>query len=199
VPELVPREVAVGARRLPLLIPPDAEALLDEEAFEHEEFLPYWAELWPSGIALAEAVAAEPPRGLVLELGCGLGLPSLVAALAGADVVATDWAPDAIALLERNAARAGATLTARRWSWTEDPAPLGGPFALVLAADVLYERRNAPQVRTALDAVVAPGGQAWIAEPGRPGAADFFRAAEDAWDIRSETPGRVTIHRLRRR
>ena len=71
--------------------------MIDEAAFDEEEFLPYWAELWPSGLALARHVAARELRGLrVLELGCGLGLPALAAALRGADVLATDWAEDAI-------------------------------------------------------------------------------------------------------
>ena len=79
------------------------EDLIDEAAFADDEFLPYWAELWPAALAL---VAALPPIGglRVVELGCGLGLPSLVAAARGAEVTATDWAPDAIELLERNAA-----------------------------------------------------------------------------------------------
>ena len=197
--DLVPREVAVAGLRLPLLVPADAEALLDEEAFARDEFMPYWAELWPSGPALAEAVAADPPGGRVLELGCGLGIPSLVAALGGAQVVATDWAADAVALLERNAERAGARLTALRWSWADDPASLGGPFDRVLAADVLYERRNGPQVLAALDALVADGGEAWIAEPGRPGSEEFFAAAAAEWSDDAAVTGRVTVHRLRRR
>src|SRR5687768_7816263 len=96
-PALVDETVRLGARELSVLHPPDAEALLSEEAFEREEFLPYWAELWPSGVALAREVAGRPLAGVrVLELGCGLGMPSLAAALGGAHVLATDWAPDAI-------------------------------------------------------------------------------------------------------
>src|SRR5205807_7139673 len=95
--DVVEEIVEVGGRRLSLLRPRDAEALLDEEAFEHEEFLPYWAELWPAAVALARAVAGLALDGLrVLELGCGLALPSVVAALGGADVLATDWSPDAL-------------------------------------------------------------------------------------------------------
>ena len=101
--------------------PVDYDRLIDDAAADPEQNLPYWAELWPSGITLAEAAAGV--TGTVLELGCGLGLPSLVAALDGADVVATDWSADAIALLERNAARVDAPLRALRWSWTE-PAPI---------------------------------------------------------------------------
>jgi hypothetical protein len=55
------------------------------------EEAPYWAELWPSARALADAVAAREVHGLsVLEVGCGLGLPALVAAARGADVTASD-------------------------------------------------------------------------------------------------------------
>ena len=79
--DLVEEVVGIGGRDLCLLRPRDAEALLSEEAFEHEEFLPYWAELWPSALALARAVGARALRGArTLELGCGLGLPSLAAA-----------------------------------------------------------------------------------------------------------------------
>jgi predicted nicotinamide N-methyase len=75
----------------------------------------------------------------VVELGCGLGLPSLVASARGAQVVATDWAADAVELLAENAARNGLAVVAevRDWrqTWTKR-------FDLLLAADVLYERRN---------------------------------------------------------
>src|SRR5919108_324561 len=87
-------------------MPRDTEALIDEHAFEEHEFLPYWAELWPSGVALARAVAGRALKGAtVLEIGCGLGLPSLAAARAGGRVLATDWSSSAIDLLLRNAER----------------------------------------------------------------------------------------------
>ena len=106
--DLVEEVVGIGGHDLCLLRPRDAEALLSEEAFEHEEFLPYWAELWPSALALARAVGARALHGArTLELGCGLGLPSLAAALAGGRVLATDWAPDAITMTARNAERNG--------------------------------------------------------------------------------------------
>src|SRR5205085_7908035 len=74
---------------LELQRPRDPEALLSEEEFARDEFLPYWAELWPSALELAAVVEARELRGMrVLELGCGLGVPSLVAARAGALVLA---------------------------------------------------------------------------------------------------------------
>ena len=102
VEELIPLPVG----EVTVTRPRDAEALLSEEQFEHEEFLPYWAELWSSGVALAHDVARRSLRGeRVLELGCGLGLPSIAAAMAGGRVLATDWSPDAIRATEENARR----------------------------------------------------------------------------------------------
>ena len=109
----------------------------------------------------------------MLELGCGLGLPSLAATLRGADVLATDWAEDAIELLRRNAERNDAPLRVGRVRWSE-PEPLlrHAPWDLVLGADLLYEERNADQLATLLPAL---GGEVLLAEPGRPHAQDFLR------------------------
>ena len=110
--DLVEEIVPLPERELSILRPRSSEALLDESAFEHEEFLPYWAELWPSGVALARMLSGRALRGArTLELGCGLALPSIAAALAGARVVATDWSPDALELAELNAARNGVSRT----------------------------------------------------------------------------------------
>jgi predicted nicotinamide N-methyase len=159
--------------RLDILRPPSADELIDEAAFDEEEFLPYWAELWPSGLALARHVAAQALGGLrVVELGCGLGLPSLAAALGGADVLATDWAEDAIELLQRNAERNGLFLRAARLRWSEpEPMLRAAQWDLVLGADLLYEARNAEQLAELLPEL---GGEVLLAEPGRPYAQEFL-------------------------
>jgi predicted nicotinamide N-methyase len=171
---LADEEVELGAGlRLSILRPPSAEELIDEAAFDEDEFLPYWAELWPSGVALARHVAALELDGRrVLELGCGLGLPSLAAALGGSHVLATDWADDAIELLNRNAERNGVSLLTARVRWGE-PEPLlrAAPWDLVLGADLLYEGRNAEQLAELLPLL---GADVLLAEPGRPYAKDFL-------------------------
>ena len=74
--DVVEHVVALPGRELLVLAPRDGGALLSEEAFEHEEFLPYWAELWPSAVALARVVARRPLTGRrVLELGPASGCP----------------------------------------------------------------------------------------------------------------------------
>jgi len=172
--------VLAPGRELAVLRPRDSEALLDEHAFEAEEFLPYWAELWPSGVALARAVANRALRGArVLELGCGLGLPSIAAALAGGRVLATDWAPAAIDLLRENARRNGATLETALVRWEAPEALLErAPFDLVLAADVLYERRNVPLLAGLLPRL---GGEVLLADPGRPPLEDFLARTGSVW------------------
>jgi predicted nicotinamide N-methyase len=162
----------VAGRSLTLLRPPSADELIDEAAFAVDEFLPYWAELWPSGVALATYVGGRDLQGRrVLELGAGLGLPSLAAALRGADVLATDWAEDAVALLRANAERNDVALRAEVVRWDE-PERFGTGWDLVLAADVLYEARNAEQLRLLLPRLLAH--EIVLAEPGRPFAKDFL-------------------------
>jgi predicted nicotinamide N-methyase len=160
----------VGEVELALLRPEAPEALIDEDAFADDEFLPYWAELWPAATALAEALPDVRGRRVV-ELGCGLGVTALVAAARGADVVATDWAEDAIDLLRRNAERNGLDLRAEVRDWRE---PWAERFDLAVAADVLYERRNIEPVLARLREL-APDALVGLA--GRPYEQEFLRRA----------------------
>jgi predicted nicotinamide N-methyase len=160
----------VGEVTLSLLRPAAPEALLDEEAFAHDEFLPYWAELWPAAIALAAALPDRLDGVRVIELGCGLGVPSLVAAARGAFATATDWAPDAVRLLGQNAARNGLDVRGQVRDWRT---PWSERFDLALAADVLYEHRNVEPLAARLREL-AP--EALVALAGRPYEAEFLRA-----------------------
>jgi predicted nicotinamide N-methyase len=162
--------VRVGEVELSLLRPVSPDALLDEEAFARDEFLPYWAELWPAATALAAALP-EVAGLRVVELGCGLGLPSLVAAAQGANVTASDWAVDAVELLRANAARNGLELRAEVRDWRE---PWHERFDLALAADVLYERRNVEPLLARLREL-APA--AYVGLAGRPYEAEFLATA----------------------
>jgi predicted nicotinamide N-methyase len=200
--DLIEEAVGVHGRELRVLRPRDAEALLDEEAFEHEEFLPYWAELWPSALALARAVGARSLGGRrVVELGCGLGLPSIAAALQGATVLATDWSPEAVAVAAENAERNGARIDTLVCSWAQpEPIAARGPWDLVLASDVLYEARDVDLLLNALPPLLGERGVAWIADPGRAPAERFLAAAAERYEIVT-TPApdvpRGGVHKLR--
>jgi predicted nicotinamide N-methyase len=139
----------------------------------------------------------------VLELGCGLGLPSVAAALAGARVLATDWSADAVAVTALNAERNGAVLETAVVDWSA-PARLldGAPWPLVLASDVLYERRNGDVLRELMPRLVDERGEILLTDPQRPHAAWFLAAAaNDGWTVATTSerpPSRVALHRLRR-
>jgi predicted nicotinamide N-methyase len=199
-PDLVEEIVPLRGRDLRLLRPRDAEALLDEQAFEREEFLPYWAELWPSSLALARTVAGRALRGArTLELGCGLGLASIAAALAGGRVLATDWSAEAVAMTLRNAERNEAPVEALVCSWLEpEPIVERGPWDLVLASDVLYEARNTAVLLALLPRLTR---EVWLADPGRPPTAGFLEAAAREWTVSSRPAPELAsgaVHRLRR-
>jgi predicted nicotinamide N-methyase len=199
--EVVETTVEVDGLALSFEHPPDPVELIDEEAFEQEEFLPYWAELWPSAVALGRIVARRELAGRsVLELGCGLALPSIVAARCGADVLATDWSSDALAFAERNAARNGVELSTRLVAWGRpDDLAADGPWSLVLASDVLYERRN---VEPLLELMPRLGAEVLLADPGRPALRAFLDGASARWRIDVETAPELPrggIHRLRAR
>ena len=201
---MIAERIALPGGEVELIRPPDADALISEEAFEHEEFLPYWAELWASAVALAHDVSLRALRGRpTLELGCGLGLPSIAAALAGGRVLATDWSPDAVTATAANAKLNGVEVQTIRCSWADaEPLVERGPWPLVLASDVLYEARNVEQLLELLPRLVDDTGLVLISDPGRVPAERFLRAApERGWTVRSiasPRAKRVLIHRLRR-
>jgi predicted nicotinamide N-methyase len=192
---LIDELIALPHGELRLLRPRDSEALLDERAFSEDEFLPYWAEMWPSGLALARQLSGRALRGArVVELGCGLGLPSLVAAAGGGRVLATDWSQDALDLLRRNARLNEVRLRTERVEWgSAEGLVAEGPFDLVLAADVCYERRN---VALLLSLLPRLGQEVWLADPGRSFTEAFLDQAPRLWSVHSARAHGANIHRL---
>jgi predicted nicotinamide N-methyase len=164
--DLVTDSVTVAGRTLLIAHPRSAEDLIDEDDYARDERLPYWADLWPS----AHVLAGELTGVRVLELGCGVGLPAIVAALGGAEALATDWYEEALALARANAAANGATIETLLVDWRNPPATLGsrGPFDLIVGADVLYEQRNGIALAALLPPLCGPHTEVLIADPRRP-------------------------------
>ena len=204
-------EFSHGGLSLELLLPRSADELIDESDFNTDERLPYWADLWPSARALTRfLLEREPPRGRAIELGCGVALPSLALRARGAEVLATDYYAEALDFARANAERNGLEPPATALVDWRRPPPELGRFSLVLAADVLYERRNGEALAELLPRVTEPGGRVLLADPGRLHAPEFWTRMEAlGWSVAEEATrveaspevgagvsSRVTIHRL---
>ena len=155
--DLVEDTLTIGELELSLLRPREPEALIDEEAFDDDEFMPYWAELWPSGLALAGALPAPARRAARRRARLRARRPvARLRRARGAEVTALDWA----ARCDRAAAR---ERRPQRQSSSPPSLPTGARsparFDLVLGADLLYERRNVEALLELLPSL-APGGAA---------------------------------------
>jgi predicted nicotinamide N-methyase len=192
---LVTQSVELPGGELRLLQPEESAELPDDGAVEWAPLAPYWSVLWRSGVVLARELEGAPLGGLrVVELGCGIAVPSIAAARAGADVLATDSDPEALELVAQNAQANGVQVETAVVDWAQpDELVSRAPFDLVLAADVLYERAAVAQLLSLLPRL-AP--EAWLADPGRTVADAFLAEADRRWGVETRVRGVVQIHRL---
>jgi ETFB lysine methyltransferase len=180
--DLVTCPVESAGAKIVLRKPRSAESLICDDDFSSDERLPYWADIWPSSRALAGMLRGMPGDGrTLLELGCGVGLVSVTALRADFTVTASDYYRDALEVTRLNALRlvgdGDARLTVRHVDWRALPDDLG-PFDVVVAADVLYEREYAQLVSATIRSTLKPGGMAYIADPGRAALEPFREEAK---------------------
>jgi len=199
--DVVEERVPVGPAEIRLLRVRDINALVDAmgpEDFGPDERLPYWCALWPAARGLARAVLERgPSAGTAIELGAGLGLVSIAAALRGLEVLATDHEPEPLAFAEESAALNGVALRTAQWDWRAlETAPARRD--LVLASDVVYEARNVAPFAAAADACAR--AEIWIADPGRKHLPELIAALEDRdFRVESQVSEAITLIRATRR
>ena len=200
----------VSGRAYRLTHPSVADDLIDEAEFDEDDRLPYWAEIWPSALALARRLSKEDLAGRrVVELGVGVGLPTLVALDRGAGVLATDYYAAALDFTRHNARQNGLPEPETALlDWHDGPG--AGAFDLVIAADVMYEERSTRSLARLLPGLLGPGGEALFADPGRR-YEPLFRELMQENGFRFETEETtvevdgidrdvtVLVHRIRRR
>jgi len=133
-----------------------------------EDLCPYYGVIWPSGYALAEHIAGLPPiKGRILEIGCYIGLPSLVCGMKNLAIAASDFHPDVESLYRQNCEKNGLHANYLRFNWMSPPEEMIHTFDVILGSDILYEGRHAKDVAYALTALVKAEVEIWIADPGR--------------------------------
>ncbi|CAK9040834.1 unnamed protein product [Durusdinium trenchii] len=159
----VPLKLRVGEKEFRRLVKPPSVEALWEWYEEHGKTSadPSWAQVWPCAAALALLLTRQPGytvRGKrVVELGAGLGVAGLAAALAGADVLLLDREPLALHCAASTAAlqslpvgavdapHAEHMVRAAVYDWSASQT-FNFPADVVVASEVLYDPSEALQV-----------------------------------------------------
>jgi predicted nicotinamide N-methyase len=147
---------------------------------------------WPSGQLLAEVMATQDIAGKrILEVGCGLGLASLVLRQRGADITASDHHPLAEVFMAYNAALNGLEAVPYRTLHWNLPNETLGDFDLIIGSDVLYERGHASLLAALLPRHARPTSDVLITDPGRGNSGQFTRALIAQGYAATEQRGRM--------
>jgi predicted nicotinamide N-methyase len=195
--DIVREEVDAGDEAVTVIRPSDWEELRHQEGADGRT-APYWAIAWPSGVELATRLATMDLSGRrVLELGCGLAIPSIVAARRGAHVTATDGVSDAVVFAAHNFALNGVEGEVELADWREARDLVdAAPWDLVVAADVLYLRANVEALLRLLPRLIGREGEAIVADPNRAGGREFAASARRIFSLETDPGENVTVHRL---
>ena len=198
--EVASRIVQVGEHRIELLYVANLEALVDRDAVLRSDDPvepPYWAYLWTGAIELACHLDAHHQCAgeAVLDVGCGLGLAGIVAALKGARVAFLDRDPDALAFAAASARRNGChPVGLCQADFTVDN--LGCRFDLILAAEVLYDSAAFTPLLRFFSAHLKPGGTLILADAHRTDTRSFYEALTSSGYRFTTRTSRVREERL---
>ncbi|MCO4747176.1 MAG: methyltransferase domain-containing protein [Proteobacteria bacterium] len=135
--------------------------------------------VWSSSLVLAGMMVDIDIAGRrILEVGCGIGLASLVLNQRGADITAMDRHPEAGRFLKRNAELNDGPEIAFECSNWHDADDLGG-FDLIIGSDLLYSREPVEGLSKFADEHALPTNEVIVVDPGRGQAGRFGRAMVD--------------------
>lgn len=138
---------------------------------------PLFGQVWPSSQKLADLMQVwDLGNRRVLEIGCGLGLPSLVIHRRGGNITASDCHPLTEPFLRANLLLNHLVgLEYRVGNWGRS-APAMGEFDLIIGSDVLYERNHPEQLAAFLQLHAAASAEVLIIDPNRSNRRAFHRA-----------------------
>jgi predicted nicotinamide N-methyase len=171
--DLVRDTVIIDDHKFRIERPKESDRILDHPAirgaFAADEYMPYWADLWPASRMLARAILnAEWRAGTVaLEVGCGLGLPGIAALAKGIHVVFSDCDLTAVRFAAANARLNGFhdfELLPMDWRFP----PADRQFPLILCSDLCYECRHVDPLTELIAKLLTPDGLCLLTDQDRP-------------------------------
>lgn len=215
IPHVGRENVLVEGQSFLIERPTDSDKLLDDpailEANVKDDYMPYWADIWPAARMMAKAILREPWENFslpleALELGCGLGVAGLAALKRGLKVIFSDYDMTALKFAEQNAKLNGFTsYRTLPLDWRCPPEDLKVP--IIIAADLTYELRNIDPLLALIKKVLLPGGICLLTDPDRTPAPTLRqRLDQEGFDyttqfIRAGEPGgqrvKGTLYRIR--
>lgn len=144
------------------------------------EPFPYWAKLWPSSIALVQYLKANRiwiEHKNVLEIGAGLGLPSFMIAGYANSVQVSDYAPEAVELLEKNIQHLRLNnVQAMELDWNNVPDSINAD--VVLLSDVNYNPSQFNGLLQLITKLISEGTIVLLSTPQRIMASPFVNAIQ---------------------
>ncbi|GAB5439953.1 MAG: methyltransferase domain-containing protein [Fuerstiella sp.] len=187
----VDQEIKLADRTFHLRVPDDPDLVLEQAARDggHD---PYWSVLWSAARPTAEVVLQTDWTGrqTVLELGCGMGLTGLAALMCGLHVTFTDAVPTAVRLALHNAQRNGFSHCDGHvldWNTATRASEDVDQFDVILASDVLYERKLHLVLLKLLRQRLTDDGICLIGDPFRQAGDRFIATAQAAGWVVSQT------------
>ena len=165
------REWIIRGRSFRLILPAVPDAFLDDpevhRAFDRDEYMPYWAFLWPASLKMVSTILAStwPSGAEVLEIGAGIGIVSLAGLSMGMNVTVSDYESKAVELALYNARRNGFShAQGLVLDWRSPP---DWQYPFLWGCELLYESRNHEPLLNLTKHVLAPEGVAWFVDGGR--------------------------------
>lgn len=172
------RSWTVEGRTITLVLPAAPDDFLEDAevhaAFDRDEYMPYWAYLWPASLKMVATIfrTSWTAGTEILELGAGVGIVGMAGLMQGLRVTISDYEPKSVELALFNARQSGYadSTTGLVLDWRHPPE---SRYPWIWGCELLYEDRNHEPLLELTRQMLLPGGRAWFVDGGRAKAARF--------------------------
>jgi len=187
-------QVRIGNELRKVHVPADPESAMQASWEVHgqkDAYFPFWLEAWPSSYGLYDfLVRNKIPLDGALEIGCGCGvLAQLLQSLPGT-ILHTDLMPAACAFAARSV-----EVSQRHFISMDFSKPcLLVPPRLVMGADLFYEYPLVRLICAFVNQGLAPGGEAYFADPDRPSRPDVSQHIAESGVVFTRIPWQYDLN-----